>query len=67
MADSESSTEPVSAPVSEPVSAPTLTTDEKVDKIIEILKSSFSQFEYDDNKYRWTCDMLKIREAINEL
>ena len=38
-----------------------------VDKIIEILKSSFSQFEYDDNKYRWTCDMLKIREAINEL
>ena len=65
MADSETSSEPVSAPVSEPV--PTLTTDEKVDKIIEILKNSYSQYEYEDDKYRWTCDMLKIREAINEL
>ena len=65
MADSESVSEPVSAPA--PAPAPTFTPDEKVDKIIEILKSSFSQFEYDDNKYRWTCNMLKIREAINEL
>ena len=63
MADSESVSEPVSAPA--PAPAPTLTTDEKVDKIIEILKSSFSQFEYDDNKYRWTCNMLKIREELN--
>ena len=52
---------------SETVPAPTLTTDEKVDKIIEILKSAFSQFEYEEDKYRWICDMLKIREAINEL
>ena len=65
MADSESVSEPVSAPA--PAPAPTVSPDEKVDKIIEILKSSFSQFEYDDNKYRWTCNMLKIREAINEL
>jgi len=58
-------TDPDPAPA--PAPAPILTTDEKVDKIIEILKSSFSQYEYDDNEFRWTCDMLKIREALNEL
>tara|TARA_B100001123_G_C14412257_1_gene671255 strand:- start:41 stop:238 length:198 start_codon:yes stop_codon:yes gene_type:complete len=65
MADSEPSTEPSTE--STPAPAPVLTTDEKLDKIVEILKSIYTEYEYDDDKYRWTYDMLKIREALNEL
>jgi len=41
--------------------------EERLDKLIELLRSSFSQYEYDGDEIRWSCNMLKIREVLNEL
>ena len=45
----------------------TKTTDERLDALIELLKSTYHQYEYDDNEFSWSSDYLKIREALNEL
>jgi hypothetical protein len=45
----------------------TKTTEERLDALIELLKSTFHEVEYDDNEYRWTGPLLDIREALNEL
>ena len=49
--------------------APTVTktTEERLNALIELLKSTCHEVEYDDNKYRWTGPFLEIREALNEL
>ena len=44
-----------------------VTLEEKLDKLIEILQSIYTKYEYDDDKFRWTYDFLKSREAFNEL
>ena len=41
--------------------------EERLDKLIELLKSTFSQYEIDDDEFVWSYDMLKIREVLNEL
>ena len=45
----------------------TKTTEEKLDALIELLKSTSKQFEYDDNKYRWIGPLVSIREALENL
>ena len=45
----------------------TKTTEEKLDALIELLKSTSKQIEYDDNKYRWTGPLVSIREALENL
>ena len=39
----------------------------KLNELVKILQSSYTKYEYDDNKFRWTYDFLKSREAFNEL
>ena len=43
------------------------TTEEKLNSLIELLKSIFSQYEIDDDEFVWSYNMLKIRGALNEL
>ena len=45
----------------------TKTTEERLNTLIELLKSTFSQCEIDDDEFVWTNNMLKVREALNEL
>ena len=45
----------------------TKTTEEKLDALIELLKSTSEQIEYDDNLYRWTGPLVSIREALENL
>ena len=45
----------------------TKTTEERLDALIELLKSTSKQIEYDDNKYRWTGPLVSIREALENL
>ena len=49
--------------------APTVTktTEEKLDALIELLKSTCYRVEYDDDEYRWVGPLTAIREALNEL
>ena len=42
-------------------------TEERLNTLIELLKSTSEEYEYDDNKYRWTGPLINIREALNEL
>ena len=39
----------------------------KVNKLVEILKSSYRQVEIDDNVWRWTMELLNKREKICDL
>ena len=45
----------------------TKTTEERLNALIELLKSTVHEVEYDDNEYGWTGPLLDIREALNEL
>ena len=45
----------------------TRTTEEKLDALIELLKSTSVKVEYDDGKYRWSGPYVKIREQIDAL
>ena len=45
----------------------TKTTEEKLNALIELLKSTFYEIEYDYGESEWRSDMVKIREALNEL
>ena len=39
----------------------------RLNELIKILQSSYTKYEYDDDKFRWSYDFLKAREAFNEL
>ena len=45
----------------------TRTTEEKLDALIELLKSTSVKVEYDDGKYRWNGPFIKIREQLDAL
>ena len=39
----------------------------KVNKLVEILKSSYRQVEMDDNVWNWTMDLINKREEFGDL
>ena len=39
----------------------------KLNELVKILQSTYTKYEYDDDKFRWTYDFLEAREAFNEL
>jgi len=45
----------------------TRTTEEKLDALIELLKSTSVKVEYDDGKYRWSGPLVNIREQLDAL
>ena len=45
----------------------TRTTEEKLDALIELLKSTSVKVEYDDGKYRWSGPFVHIREQLDAL
>ncbi len=64
--------DPVAEPVvAEPVATPSVCSnnkcEERLDKLINILKSSYKQYEVDDNVWRWNMDLIRVREEICDL
>lgn len=60
-------TEPVASVESTSLEERVKVLEERLEKLVKILQSSYSNYEYDDDKFRWTHDMLYIRENLNEL
>ena len=43
------------------------TTEEKLNQLIELLKSTSRKVEYDDNEFTWVGPLVKIREDLDQL
>ena len=41
--------------------------EEKHENLVKLLKSIYSEYEHDDNEFRWTYNMLDIREKLIEM
>ena len=46
---------------------PVKSTEERLNALIELLKGTYREYEHNEDEYRWTQDMLSIREKLNEL
>ena len=62
----EDEPEPESVQEPEPESKKELNTDERVDKLLELLVSIYKKDEI-NNDIKWNVDLLKIREELNNL